>query len=47
MWIGNNVTRSCHDQHEMFCGFEQMINDDVMIYFEGLSELEQMKKMLS
>jgi hypothetical protein len=30
MWIGNDVTGSCHDQFEVLCGLEVMIEDDVM-----------------
>jgi hypothetical protein len=31
IWIGNNVTRRFHNQYEVLYGFEQMIEDDVMI----------------
>jgi hypothetical protein len=30
MWTGNDVTGSFHDQFEVICGLEQMIDDDVM-----------------
>jgi hypothetical protein len=30
MWIGKNVTGIFHDQFEEPCGFDQMIEDDVM-----------------
>jgi hypothetical protein len=30
MWIGRDVTGSIHDQFEVLCGLEQMIEDDVM-----------------
>jgi hypothetical protein len=30
MCIGKDVTGSCHDQFEVICGLEQMIEDDVM-----------------
>jgi hypothetical protein len=30
MWIGKGVTGSVHDQFEVLCGLEQMIEDDVM-----------------
>jgi hypothetical protein len=30
MWIGKDVTGSVHDQFEVLCGLEQMIDHDVM-----------------
>jgi hypothetical protein len=30
MWIGNDVAGNFQDQFEVLCGFEQMIEDDVM-----------------
>jgi hypothetical protein len=30
MWIGKDVTGSFHDQFEVLCGLEQMIEDVVM-----------------
>jgi hypothetical protein len=30
MFIGNDVTGSFHDQFEVLCELEQMIEDDVM-----------------
>jgi hypothetical protein len=30
MWTGKNVTGLIHDQYEVKCGLEQMIEDDVM-----------------
>jgi hypothetical protein len=30
MWIGKDVTGSFHDQFDVICGFEEMIEDDVM-----------------
>jgi hypothetical protein len=30
MWIGNDVTGRFHDQFEVLCGLEQMIQDDVL-----------------
>jgi hypothetical protein len=30
MWIGKDMTGSFHDQFEVLCGLEQMIEDDVM-----------------
>jgi hypothetical protein len=30
MWIGKDVTGSFHDQFELLCGLDQMIEDDVM-----------------
>jgi hypothetical protein len=29
MWLGMHVARSIHDQFEVLCGLEQMIEDDV------------------
>jgi hypothetical protein len=30
MWIGKDVTGSIHDQFELLCGLDQMMEDDVM-----------------
>jgi hypothetical protein len=30
MWIGKNASGSNHDQFEVLCGLEQMIENDVM-----------------
>jgi hypothetical protein len=30
MRIGNEVTGSFHDKFEVICGYEQMVEDDVM-----------------
>jgi hypothetical protein len=30
MWIGKYVTGRFHDQFEVLCGLDQMIEDDVM-----------------
>jgi hypothetical protein len=30
MWIGKDVTGSFHDQFVVRCGFEQIIEDDIM-----------------
>jgi hypothetical protein len=30
MWIGKDLTGSFHNQFEVSCELEQMINDDVM-----------------
>jgi hypothetical protein len=30
MWIGNKVKRSFHDQFEVICELDQMIEDDAM-----------------
>jgi hypothetical protein len=30
MWIGEDVTGRIHDQLEVICGLEQVIEDDVM-----------------
>jgi hypothetical protein len=30
MWIGMNVTGIFHDQFDVLCGLEQMIDDDAM-----------------
>jgi hypothetical protein len=30
VWIGNEVTGRFHEQFEVLCGLEQMIEDDVM-----------------
>jgi hypothetical protein len=29
MWIGEDVTGTLHDQLELICGLDQMIEDDV------------------
>jgi hypothetical protein len=42
MWIGKDVTRRFHDKFEVKCRLEQMIEDDVMTYFEVFCGLEQM-----
>jgi hypothetical protein len=34
MWIGKDVRGSFHDQFEVMCGLEQMIEEDVMTKFE-------------
>jgi hypothetical protein len=34
MYIGEEVTGSFHDQFEVLCGLDQMIEDDVMTKFE-------------
>jgi hypothetical protein len=30
MWIGKYMTRSFHDQFEVICGIEHMIQDDAL-----------------
>jgi hypothetical protein len=30
LWIWNDVTRRFHDNFEVICGLEQMIEDDAM-----------------
>jgi hypothetical protein len=30
MWIGKDVTGTFQDKFEVFCGLEQMMEDDVM-----------------
>jgi hypothetical protein len=34
MWTGNDVTVCFHEQFEVICGLEQVIEDDVMTKFE-------------
>jgi hypothetical protein len=34
MRIGKYVSGSFHEQFEILCRFDQMIDDDVMTYFE-------------
>jgi hypothetical protein len=33
MWTGMDVRGSLHDQFEIICGLEQMVEDDVMTKF--------------
>jgi hypothetical protein len=47
IWIGNNVTGRFHNKLEVPCGFEQMIEDDVMTYIEVISEMDRCERMLS
>jgi hypothetical protein len=42
MWIGMYVTGSYHEQFEVIYRLEQMIEDEVMNYFEMLCRLEDM-----
>jgi hypothetical protein len=30
MWIGKDVTGNFHNEFQVLCGFEQMIDDDVL-----------------
>jgi hypothetical protein len=41
MWIGKDATGRFYDQFEVLYGFEHMIEDDVMTYFEVPCRLEQ------
>jgi hypothetical protein len=34
MWIGKDMTESFHDQFEVLCGLDQMMEEDVMTKFE-------------
>jgi hypothetical protein len=42
MWIGKDDTIRYHDQFEVLCELEQMIEDDFMTLFEVICGLEQM-----
>jgi hypothetical protein len=42
MWIGKDVTVRYHDQFEVQCELEQMIEDDVMTKYEEICGLEEM-----
>jgi hypothetical protein len=44
MWIGTYVTGSFHDQFEVLCGLEHMLEGDVITLFELLCGLEQILK---
>jgi hypothetical protein len=41
MWIGKHVRVIIHDQIEVLCETDQMIEDDVKTKFEVLCVLEQ------
>jgi hypothetical protein len=41
MWNEKNVTGSIHVKFEVICGLEQMLEDDILTYFEMLLGLEQ------
>jgi hypothetical protein len=34
MWIGKDVTGNFHEQFEVVCGFDQMLDTDVMTKYE-------------
>jgi hypothetical protein len=41
MWIGKDMTRSFHDQFEVMCGLDQMMEEDVMTKYELICGKEQ------
>jgi hypothetical protein len=46
MCIGKEVTGSIHDQFEVLCGLEQMINDVVMSKFKVQLGLERCERKI-
>jgi hypothetical protein len=34
MWIGKDVTGSFHDQFELLCGLDQVMDDEVMTKYK-------------
>jgi hypothetical protein len=46
MWIGKYVRGSFHDQYEVICGLEQMIQDDVLTKFKVHSDWNRCESMM-
>jgi hypothetical protein len=44
MWIGKYVTGDVQDQFEVLCGLYQMVDEDVITWYEVDSTLEEMWK---